>query len=57
MEKDSKQQLTLKAFLLNLFIMENCLSLDFTTSPRGTFGAFFAFCSHECSEKHGKSVN
>lgn len=42
---------TLRAFLLNLFIIENCLSLDLTTSPRGTFGAFLAFWSHGCSVK------
>jgi hypothetical protein len=34
---------TLSALLLNLFILENCFSLDFTMSPRGTFGAFLAF--------------
>jgi hypothetical protein len=34
---------------LNLFILENCLSLDFTISPRGTFGAFLAFWSQGCS--------
>jgi len=34
---------TLRALLLNLFITENCLSLDLTTSPRLTVGAFLAF--------------
>ena len=47
---------TLRALLLNLFILENCFNLDFTMSPRGTFGAFLAFCSQGCSairEKRG----
>jgi len=41
--------LTRRALFLNLFITENCLSLDLTISPNGTFGAFFAFCSQGCS--------
>ncbi|KAF5762619.1 hypothetical protein HanXRQr2_Chr15g0671101 [Helianthus annuus] len=40
---------TLRAFLLNRFINENCFNLDLTTSPRGTFGAFLAFWSQGCS--------
>ena len=44
-----KKMLTLRAFFLNLFITENCLSLALTISPSGTFGAFFAFCSQGCS--------
>lgn len=53
MRKILTKSQTLRAFLLNLFISENCLSLDLTTSPRGTFGAFFAFCSQGCS----RSIN
>jgi hypothetical protein len=40
---DKERFRTLRALLLNLFILENCFSLDFTMSPRGTFGAFLAF--------------
>lgn len=46
---DQLQILTRRAFFLNLFITENCLSLGLTISPNGTFGAFFAFCNHGCS--------
>ncbi|WVZ06917.1 hypothetical protein V8G54_020263 [Vigna mungo] len=46
---DKKSAMTLRAFLLNLFIIENCLSLDLTTSPSGTLGAFLAFWSQGCS--------
>lgn len=54
-----KYEPTLRAFLLNLFITENCLSLDLTTSPRGTFGAFLAFWSQGCSgiQKYSLSEN
>ena len=43
--------LTLKAFFLNLFIKENCLSLVLTISPNGAFEAFFAFCIQGWSVK------
>lgn len=42
-------QITFRALFFSLFITENCLSLAFTVSPKGTFGAFFAFCNHGCS--------
>lgn len=48
---DNVVQRTLNAFLLNLFILENCFSLDLTTSPSGTFGAFLAFWSQGCSAR------
>lgn len=46
--------LTRRAFFFNLFIMENCFNLDLTMSPKGTFGAFFAFCIQGWSTKQKK---
>lgn len=42
-------QLTPSAFFLNLFMAENCISLDRTISPSETFGALSAFLSQGCS--------
>ena len=36
-------KLTRRAFFLNLFMTENCLSLVLTMSPNGTFEAFGAY--------------
>jgi len=43
------QFITLKALFLSLFIIENCLSLDLTTSPSSTFGALLESCNQGCS--------